>query len=399
MESLRRNEVKYVPGVLRIEKVIVLSTADYEKLAEDISPEYPFLKNNRTLMTAQPGGTFRCLLVTAETEQEGMLLALTENTLYAGRAQNVPGMELQGIPVERIALEEPKAYQEHAVFFHRARGLDDITGRDVHRPMPERQTSFRVELAVVLSDTHFRQFKECGLMEDQMDGVQGYHLVQSFAEGELTPELAHRIGLELAERLLHGQYPAVIATHLNTHCLHNHIVWDSVAMDTGRKYRSSAKTYYTGVRAESDRLCRQYGLSVIESPESERGKKQYGKWMADQYVEQMRFLLRHGIDSREQLAEYRKPLLDEIAVLTKERHGLYRSAPDSPRIGQITARLKVLRKESRMCGRIEKRSVEIGQRLTEARAEQKKHVENEKQKGADKAEKRRDALQREDRFH
>ena len=119
----------------------------------------------------------------------------------------------------------------------------------------------------------------------------------------------------------------------------------------------------------------------------------------DQYVEQMRFLLRHGIDSREQLAEYRKPLLDEIAVLTKERHGLYRSAPDSPRIGQITARLKVLRKESRMCGRIEKRSVEIGQRLTEARAEQKKHVENEKQKGADKAEKRRDALQREDRFH
>ena len=92
-------------------------------------------------------------------------------------------------------------------------------------------------------------------------------------------------------------------------------------------------------------------------------------------------------------------MLDEIAVLTKERHGLYRSAPDSPRIGQITARLKVLRKESRMCGRIEKRSVEIGQRLTEARAEQKKHVENEKQKGADKAEKRRDALQREDRFH
>ena len=119
----------------------------------------------------------------------------------------------------------------------------------------------------------------------------------------------------------------------------------------------------------------------------------------DQYVEQMRFLSRHGIDSREQLAEYRKPLLDEIAALTKERHGLYRSAPDSPRIGQITARLKVLRKEIRMCGRIEKHSMEIGQRLAEARAEQKKYVEKEKQKGADKAEKRRDALQRDSRFH
>ena len=77
-------------------------------------------------------------------------------------------MELQGVPVERITLEKPKAYQEHAVFFHRARGLDDITGRNVRRPVPERQTSFRVELAVVLSDTQFRQFKECGLMEDQL---------------------------------------------------------------------------------------------------------------------------------------------------------------------------------------------------------------------------------------
>lgn len=57
----------------------------------------------------------------------------------------------------------------------------------------------------------------------------------------------------------------------------------------------------------------------------------------DQYVEQMRFLLRHGIDSREQLAEYRRPLLDEITVLTKERHGLYR-APRIRRVRQITAR-------------------------------------------------------------
>ena len=394
-------------------------------------------------------------------------------------------------------------------------------------------------LAEAVDDARDREKTECGVFESaigctldtayldmrankerwgRMDGVQGYHLVQSFAEGELTPELAHRIGLELAERLLHGRYPAVVATHLNTHCLHNHIVWDSVAMDTGRKYRSSARTYYTEVRAESDRLCRQYGLSVIESPESERGKKHYGKWLAeqngkptwrtairqdvdsaiaasltwrqfvkalegqgyelrmqrkyptlrppgkercvrfktlgkqytpeairmrilyprrrvsteekrqavprvqyarlrtrgrpvrgiiglralyyrylyelgalpqkpvypgyavrqdirklDQYVEQMRFLSRHGIDSREQLAEYRKPLLDEIAALTKERRGLYRSAPDSPRIGQITARLKVLRKEIRMCGRVGKHSVENGKRRGGARGDQMKH--------------------------
>ena len=113
------------------------------------------------------------------------------------------------------------------------------------------------------------------------DGVQGYHLVQSFAEGEVTPELAHQIGVELADQLLGGRYQAVVTTHLNTRHVHNHIVWCAVALDNGRKYHSNAKSYYTEVRAKSDALCCQYGLSVIETPESERGKRQYAKWQAE----------------------------------------------------------------------------------------------------------------------
>ena len=58
----------------------------------------------------------------------------------------------------------------------------------------------------------------------KMGGVEGYHLVQSFAEGEVTPELAHLIGQELADRLLKGQFEVVITTHLNTRHYHNHIV-------------------------------------------------------------------------------------------------------------------------------------------------------------------------------
>ena len=112
-------------------------------------------------------------------------------------------------------------------------------------------------------------------------GVQGYHLVQSFAEGEVTPELAHQIGVELADQLLSGRYQAVVTTHLNTRHIHNHIVWCAVALDNGRKYHSNARSYYTEVRARSDALCRQYGLSVIETPESERGKRQYAKWQAE----------------------------------------------------------------------------------------------------------------------
>ncbi len=86
-------------------------------------------------------------------------------------------------------------------------------------------------------------------------GVQGYHLVQSFAEGEVTPELAHQIGVEFAEQLLLGKYQAIVTTHLNTKHYHNHIVWSAVSLEDGKKYHSNSKSYYTEVRALSDALC------------------------------------------------------------------------------------------------------------------------------------------------
>ena len=112
-------------------------------------------------------------------------------------------------------------------------------------------------------------------------GVQGYHLVQSFAEGEVTPELAHQIGVEFAEQLLLGKYQAIVTTHLNTKHYHNHIVWSAVSLEDGKKYHSNSKSYYTEVRALSDALCQKYGLSIIETPESLRGKRQYEKWRAE----------------------------------------------------------------------------------------------------------------------
>ena len=132
-----------------------------------------------------------------------------------------------------------------------------------------------------LCEAAFADMRANNLRWHKTGGVQGYHLVQSFAEGEVTPELAHQIGVELADQLLDGRYQAVVTTHLNTRHVHNHIVWCAVALDNGRKYHSNARSYYTEVRAKSDALCRQYGLSVIETPESERGKRQYAKWQAE----------------------------------------------------------------------------------------------------------------------
>ena len=87
------------------------------------------------------------------------------------------------------------------------------------------------------------------------DKVQGFHLVQSFAGGEVSPELAHQIGVEFADRLFGGKFQAVVSTHLNTKCIHNHIVWNSVSMENGKKYRSNEKNYVTGVWKISDELC------------------------------------------------------------------------------------------------------------------------------------------------
>ena len=114
------------------------------------------------------------------------------------------------------------------------------------------------------------------------EGVQGFHLVQSFAAGEVSPELAHQIGLEFSERLLGGNFQVMVSTHLNTKCIHNHIVWNSVSMKTGRKYRSNERTYVTGVRKISDELCVKHHLSVIRTEKSERVARPYAQWLAEQ---------------------------------------------------------------------------------------------------------------------
>ena len=68
-----------------------------------------------------------------------------------------------------------------------------------------------------------------------MGGVLGYHFIQSFQPGEVTPEQAHAVGLEFAKRLFGKRYEVVISTHLNKHHLHNHLVVNSVSCIDGQK--------------------------------------------------------------------------------------------------------------------------------------------------------------------
>lgn len=112
-------------------------------------------------------------------------------------------------------------------------------------------------------------------------GVQGFHLVQSFAPGEASPELAHQIGQEFAQKLLNGKFQVIISTHLNTKCLHNHLVWNSVSLTNGKKYRSNQKTYITRIRRISDELCQKYHLSIIDTEKSQQAAMPYAQWLAE----------------------------------------------------------------------------------------------------------------------
>ena len=98
----------------------------------------------------------------------------------------------------------------------------------------------------------------------------GRHLIQAFAPGEVTPEEAHQIGLELAKEILGGKYEFVLTTHTDRGHIHNHVIWNAVSFADHRHYHSNKRSYYE-IRRVSDRLCKEHGLSVIV-PGQEKGK-------------------------------------------------------------------------------------------------------------------------------
>ena len=157
--------------------------------------------------------------------------------------------------------------------------LEDAIGYAANRSKTEKscyESAFACTLESAFTD--MRKTKE---RWHKSGGVQGYHLVQSFAADEVTPELAHQIAKELADRVLGGRYEYVIGTHLNTDHIHSHIVWNSVSRIDGKKYHSNGKSYVTEIRAVSDELCRKYKLSVIDTENSNHVAKPYVEWLAE----------------------------------------------------------------------------------------------------------------------
>ena len=127
-------------------------------------------------------------------------------------------------------------------------------------------------------DTAAAQFMETKRLWGKPGGRVCYHGYQSFKADEITAATAHEIGVRLAEELWGGRFEVVVATHCNTGHYHNHFVINSVSWADGKKFYNSPADY-ARMREVSDRLCREYAISVIENPS--RQTKNYAEWQAE----------------------------------------------------------------------------------------------------------------------
>lgn len=145
-----------------------------------------------------------------------------------------------------------------------------------------------VETAYAEMQATKRRWDKCG-------GILGYHIIHSYAPGEVTPQEAHAAGVEFACRLLGERYEAVVATHLDREHLHCHIVFNSVSLVDGSKYRSDFKSYFGTLRGTSNAVSRERGLSVIE-PEHEG--RHYAEWDAEEHSRPtVRGMVRADVDA------------------------------------------------------------------------------------------------------
>lgn len=98
-------------------------------------------------------------------------------------------------------------------------------------------------------------------------GIQAYHGYISFKDTDnLSPDLAHQIGMEFAGRVWGERFQVVVTTHLNTKCLHCHYVINSVSLVDGKRLQNKEKAWFY-FRHIADEVCREHNLSVVEKPD------------------------------------------------------------------------------------------------------------------------------------
>ena len=122
-----------------------------------------------------------------------------------------------------------------------------------------------------------------------------FHLIQSFAPGEVDYEKAHEIGKQLADAVTKGQHEYVVTTHIDKGHIHNHVIFCAVNFVDHHKYNSNKRSYY-GIRNMSDKLCRENGLSVVVPGKGSKGKS-YAEYQAEKTGTSWKGKLKTAVDA------------------------------------------------------------------------------------------------------
>lgn len=150
------------------------------------------------------------------------------------------------------------------------------------------------------NDFKIDQFKYAnGDIKKVQKGNQAYHLIQSFKPNEVNADVAHQIGIEYADAVLKGKHHYIIATHVDKDSIHNHIIFCSADIFGKNRYHNCTSETLNRMQT-NDRICKKYGLSVIDNKivkgKNKHSRKKYNEWKASKKGIDWKGKLREDID-------------------------------------------------------------------------------------------------------
>ena len=154
--------------------------------------------------------------------------------------------------------------------------VDEQTFKDLHNELEYISDDYKTEEKKYVTGINCSTNNACKEMKEikkhfqKEDGIIAFHAYQSFKEGEVTPEQAHNIGIQLAEEMWGDRFQVVVATHLNTNHIHNHFVINSVSFVDGKKYYDNRMSY-AELRRLNDQICMEHNLSYLEEKKTKKG--------------------------------------------------------------------------------------------------------------------------------
>ncbi|MBP3697005.1 MAG: relaxase/mobilization nuclease domain-containing protein, partial [Clostridia bacterium] len=147
-----------------------------------------------------------------------------------------------------------------------------------------------------------RDFDEIRARGTGLHTVLSQHFIQSFSPGEITPEQALEVGREMCERFLKNEYQYFLAvhtdkSHIHLHCIFNNVnMWNGRTFETNENRRTTQKDRsYQKLRDLSDEICRKHNLSVIQHPETGKGKSHW-EWDMNRQGLSWKAKLKYAID-------------------------------------------------------------------------------------------------------